>query len=306
MSHALTRFNRVNIGGSQEDPSALLHVQVENITQDQNTLGGITNSSNQTSSWQSYIAGKNGNLPSIQWKLDVLVASNITWAVYSGTGTGGTLLAINTVALPVQSGGLVTLGVGASPQFAQQILGQTYTIAISSPTAYRNYWSGPSVYPNGTNNLGVGDYQLITFVNSTVTPLRIDSTGNSSLTLLQNPTANSDASNKLYVDTSITNAINNATVTNIINASATQAITVSNVGRTTINANGIANQDLTITMSVIGQVVPIYKGSSGGNSLRITAPAGSTINGGASFNFPNGQYTLRNLALISANTYFIG
>ena len=139
------------------------------LTPDQDTIGGVTNSSAATSSWQSLTTSGSGNYGKVDFYF-TMTAGDYIVRIYSGAGVGGTLLYDQTHTLagttyPTPQTVILNTPVAVTS-------GAQYTVFLHKVTGtFTRFWSGPDVYAGGTNDVGVGDYRIVTYFTQSYTSL---------------------------------------------------------------------------------------------------------------------------------------
>ncbi|MFN6387783.1 MAG: hypothetical protein ACK4X2_05650 [Bacteroidota bacterium] len=130
-----------------------------------------------TSLWQSFTAGINGILSSVEWQmsspLSPASAAPVTVKIYNGEGTSGTLLGTANGMSPsttISNPSFVPFDLSSSN--IKVIAGQLYTIQLTTTIAQSTFLTLNSVnaYSNGRASLGATlDYIFNTYVNATTT-----------------------------------------------------------------------------------------------------------------------------------------
>ena len=127
-----------------------------------------------TSQWQSFTAGLNGILSSVEWRmaspLNPGSAAPVTIKIYNGEGTSGNLLGTVNGFSPVSSNVFVSFDLSSSNIMVTA--GQLYTIQLTTPTVQIGwlYCSTANSYPNGRGSNDASlDYPFKTYVSATST-----------------------------------------------------------------------------------------------------------------------------------------
>jgi hypothetical protein len=130
-----------------------------------------------TSLWQSFTAGVNGILSSVEWQmsspLSPASAAPVTVKIYNGEGTSGTLLGTANGMSPsttISSPSFVPFDLSSSN--IKVIAGQLYTIQLTTTIAQSAFLTlnAANAYSNGRASLGATlDYIFNTYVNATST-----------------------------------------------------------------------------------------------------------------------------------------
>jgi uncharacterized protein (TIGR02145 family) len=126
-----------------------------------------------TSQWQSFTAGVNGILSSVEWQMSSPLfpasAANVTVNIYNGEGTSGTLLGTANGMTPTQTS-FVTFDLSSSN--IKVIAGQLYTIKLTTTTIQVAFLRLNSLnsYPNGRASIAPNvDFIFKTYVKATST-----------------------------------------------------------------------------------------------------------------------------------------
>jgi hypothetical protein len=140
-----------------------------------------------TSLWQSFTAGINGILSSVEWQmsspLSPASAAPVTVKIYNGEGTSGALLGTANGMSPsttISNPSFVPFDLSSSN--IKVIAGQLYTIQLTTTIAQSTFLTLNSVnaYSNGRASLGATlDYIFNTYVNATSTDSYLPLTGGS-------------------------------------------------------------------------------------------------------------------------------
>jgi len=153
-----------NVGIGTNAPAGLFDVRATDgtsITDQSQTFS--TNYSNSTGGhYQTFIPGVTGELTALDLRYRGTGSSNIvTVSIYEGSGTGGTLLASQSVSFSGSSGAVIARTINFSG--VNLVIGTTYSIHLSSATNvyYANF---SNAYPDGSFTGEFGDIYFVTYM----------------------------------------------------------------------------------------------------------------------------------------------
>ncbi|MCD6017054.1 MAG: hypothetical protein K0S53_175 [Bacteroidetes bacterium] len=242
--------------------------------------------------WQSFTPSVNGFFTSIDVRIYTNSATSGNWFVYSGTGTGGSVLASGTYNFPVQGGVLwKNVAITGTPPL---LAGQQYTFRMNNVD-----WStscATNLYPGGTDNYST-DRAFATYMapfpynylwsNGAVTEdIGNLTAGTYSVTVTDGNNCTTSLTTTITQPAALTA---NAALTTSINCNGgTGVITVSAAGGTPAYSG---TGTFTVTAGTYSYSVTDANGCVKTTSLTVTQPAPLTINANASSSICSGGST---------------
>lgn len=169
-----------SVGIGTTNPSGLLEVTTRTsfspATLDQSQTSGGSYATNREDCWQSFTAGIGGKLDHVDMYFSTVSCGSEILRIYSGEGTGGSLLYTGTISAPAYT------WVSHTPITTIVVTqGTKYTIRLTTSTCDGTNWGSASNNPYSGGRadiLSEYDYMFRTYVSTAVPEFLISSDGN--------------------------------------------------------------------------------------------------------------------------------